>query len=101
MLLVVTGSGVFVSNAGRAEMLQWTAIDVYGSPPESRLDFATCALQLKLVSESETQARSVSCLAQMNCQSTASQHSGHTRAVAVNQRSHCIQLQPSTQVTFS
>jgi len=28
-----------------ADTMQWSAVDVYGSAPESRLDFATCTLR--------------------------------------------------------
>ena len=50
MCLVVAG----------AETMQWSAVDLCGSAPESRLDFATCTLRLRLPADDGTKSSCVS-----------------------------------------
>jgi len=67
--------------------MQWTAIDVVGSAPACRLDFATCTLRLRLpprpISHESTctshseETRNTSSSSHVQ----ASQHSGATRTV--------------------
>ena len=44
--------------------MQWSAVDLCGSAPECRLDFATCTLRLRLPAGGSTESTSVSHLKQ-------------------------------------
>jgi len=57
------------------DTMQWTAIDVQGSAPECRLDFAACTLQLRLVASNNTK----SCVELAATSSASQRHSGYIK----------------------